>query len=117
MALGGTHRISVTPQNGWEKNTHLCNNGLGGSSTGGELKTYYVVVPMAMMVEQKAVVMCFDKTKMPLPATYVQERRMVQRFDQSPNLGCLFGESFVGGWFSDLYRGVTLNGVYNIVGF
>jgi hypothetical protein len=32
------------------------------------------------MVEQEA---CFDKTKLPFPATYAQERRMAQRFDQS----------------------------------
>ena len=52
----------------------------GGSGTGGELKTDYVVVPTATMVEQEA---CFDKTKLPFPTTYAQERRMAQRFDQS----------------------------------
>ncbi|KAL9185805.1 hypothetical protein ACHAXT_003582 [Thalassiosira profunda] len=80
MAVGGTRRISVTPQNGWEKNTKACDGGPGGSGTGGELKTDYVVVPTATMVEQEA---CFDKTKLPFPATYAQERRMAQRFDQS----------------------------------
>jgi hypothetical protein len=32
------------------------------------------------MVEQE---FCFDKTKLPFPATYAQQRRMAQRFDQS----------------------------------
>ena len=80
MAVGGTRRISVTPRNGWEKNTRECDGGPGGSGAGGELKTDYVVVPTATMVEQEA---CFDKTKLPFPATYAQERRMAQRFDQS----------------------------------
>mmetsp|Transcript_25873 Transcript_25873/g.54689 ORF Transcript_25873/g.54689 Transcript_25873/m.54689 type:complete len:319 (+) Transcript_25873:221-1177(+) len=80
MAVGSTRRISVTPQNGWEKNTRTCDGGPGGSGAGGELKTDYVVVPTATMVEQEA---CFDKTKLPFPTTYAQERRMAQRFDQS----------------------------------
>ena len=80
MAVGGTRRISITPQNGWETNTRACDGGPGGSGTGGELKTDYVVVPTATMVEQEA---CFDKTKLPFPTTYAQERRMAQRFDQS----------------------------------
>lgn len=45
MAVGGLRRISVTPRNGWEKNTKLCDGGPGGSGAGGELKTDYVVVP------------------------------------------------------------------------
>lgn len=80
MAVGSVRRISVTPQNGWEKNTKQCDGGPGGSGAGGELKTDYVVVPTATMVEQEA---CFDKTKLPFPTTYAQERRMAQRFDQS----------------------------------
>ena len=80
MSVGGTRRISITPQNGWEKNTRACDGGPGGQGTGGELKTDYVVVPTATMVEQEA---CFDKTKLPFPTTYAQERRMAQRFDQS----------------------------------
>lgn len=80
MAVGGTRRIGVTPFNGWEKNTRLCDGGPGGSGAGGELKTDYVVVPTATMVEQES---CFDKTKLPFPSTYAQERRMAQRFDQS----------------------------------
>mmetsp|Transcript_18761 Transcript_18761/g.40635 ORF Transcript_18761/g.40635 Transcript_18761/m.40635 type:complete len:153 (+) Transcript_18761:1439-1897(+) len=80
MAVGGTRRISITPQNGWEKNTKLCDGGPGGSGAGGELKTDYVVVPTATMVDQEG---CFDKTKLPFPTTYAQERRMAQRFDQS----------------------------------
>lgn len=80
MAMGGTRRISVTPQNGWEKDTAACDGGPGGKGAGGELKTDYVVVPTATMVEQEA---CFDRTKLPFPGTYAQERRMAQRFDQS----------------------------------
>ena len=80
MAVGGLRRVSVLPINGWEKNTKACDGGPGGSGTGGELKTDYVVVPTATMVEQEA---CFDKNKLPFPATYAQERRMAQRFDQS----------------------------------
>ncbi|KAL7497962.1 hypothetical protein ACHAWT_006113 [Skeletonema menzelii] len=80
MAVGGLRRISVTPQNGWEKNTKACDGGPGGSGAGGDLKTDYVVVPTATMVEQEA---CFDKNKLPFPTTYAQERRMAQRFDQS----------------------------------
>jgi len=80
MAVGGLRRISVTPQNGWEKDTKACDGGPGGSGAGGDLKTDYVVVPTATMVEQEA---CFDKNKLPFPTTYAQERRMAQRFDQS----------------------------------
>jgi hypothetical protein len=80
MAVGTTRRISVTPRNGWEKNTRSCDGGPGGLGAGGELRTDYVVVPTATMVEQES---CFDKTKLPFPTTYAQERRMAQRFDQS----------------------------------
>lgn len=80
MATGGTRRISVTPRNGWEKDTRECDGGPGGRGAGGDLKTDYVVVPTATMVEQEA---CFDRTKLPFPTTYAQERRMAQRFDQS----------------------------------
>ena len=80
MAVGSVRRISVTPQNGWEKNTKQCDGGPGGSGAGGELKTDYVVVPTATMVEQEA---CFDKTKLPFPTMYAQEGGMAQRFDQS----------------------------------
>ena len=80
MAVGGTRRISVTPQNGWEKNTRSCDGGPGGSGAGGDLKTDYVIVPTATMVDQEG---CFDKMKLPFPTTYAQERRMAQRFDQS----------------------------------
>ncbi|KAL7530178.1 hypothetical protein ACHAWF_003278 [Thalassiosira exigua] len=80
MAVGSVRRIGVTPRNGWEKNTPSCDGGPGGSGTGGDLRTDYVVVPTATMVEQEA---CFDRTKLPFPRTYAQERRMAQRFDQS----------------------------------
>ncbi len=80
MAVEGTRRISVMPQNGWEKGTAACDGRPGGKGMGGNLKTYYVVVPTATMVEQEA---CFEKTKLPFPATYAQKRSMAQRFDQS----------------------------------
>lgn len=73
-------RISIAPQKGWEKSTPQCDGGPGGSGAGGELRTDYVVVPTATMVDQEA---CFDKAKRPFPGTYAQERRMAQRFDQS----------------------------------
>lgn len=38
------------------------------------------MVPTAQLVEQES---CFDKTKLPFPASYAQQRRMAQRFDQS----------------------------------
>lgn len=80
MAVGGIRRFSITPQMGWEKAIAACDGGPGGRGTGGDLKTDYVVVPTATMVEQEA---CFDKTKLPFPSTYAQQRRMAQRFDQS----------------------------------
>ena len=80
MTTGGIRRISVLPQKGWEKTTSLCDGGPGGSGAGGNLKTDYVVVPTATMVDQEA---CFDRAKRPFPETYAQERRMAQRFDQS----------------------------------
>ena len=80
MGVGSTRRISVTPQSGWEKNIPSCDGGPGGKGVGGELRTDYVVVPTATMVEQEA---CFDRSKLPFPSTYAQERRMAQRFDQS----------------------------------
>jgi hypothetical protein len=56
IAVGGTHWISIILQNGWENNTCLCNGGPRGFGTGGELKTNYIMVLMAMMVKQEA---CF----------------------------------------------------------
>lgn len=80
MKPGGTRRFSVLPEKGWRKPTKACDGGPGGSGQGGELRTDYVVVPTATMVEQEA---CFDMTKLPFPASYAQQRRMAQRFDQS----------------------------------
>ena len=78
--IGSTRRISITPQMGWEKASKECDGGPGGSGSGGELKTDYVVVPTATMV---ATEICFDKEKRPFPKTYAEQRRMAQRFDQS----------------------------------
>ena len=80
MKLGGTRRFSILPEKGWRKPTKACDGGPGGSGQGGELRTDYVVVPTATMVEQEA---CFDTNKLPFPTTYAQQRRMAQRFDQS----------------------------------
>jgi hypothetical protein len=73
-------RISITPQNGWEKNTNECDGGPGGRGAGGNIKVDYAIVPTATMVDQES---CFDRTKLPFPTSYAQERRMAQRFDQS----------------------------------
>lgn len=78
--VGGTRRISVAPQMGWEKPGVQCDGGPGGRGTGGDLRTDYVVVPTATMVAEEA---CMDKTKRPFPKSYAQQRRMAQRFDQS----------------------------------
>lgn len=80
MQVGSIRRIAVLPQKGWRKPTAACDGGPGGSGQGGDLKTDYVVVPTAQLVEQEA---CFDTTRQPFPTTYAQQRRMAQRFDQS----------------------------------
>mmetsp|Transcript_9520 Transcript_9520/g.17896 ORF Transcript_9520/g.17896 Transcript_9520/m.17896 type:complete len:316 (+) Transcript_9520:161-1108(+) len=80
QAVGSVRRIAIMPQMGWEKATKECDGGPGGSGAGGDLKTDYVVVPTATMV---ATEVCFDKTKLPFPTSYAQQRRMAQRFDQS----------------------------------
>lgn len=80
QAVGSVRRIAIMPQMGWEKATRECDGGPGGSGAGGDLKTDYVVVPTATMV---ATEVCFDKTKLPFPSSYAQQRRMAQRFDQS----------------------------------
>jgi hypothetical protein len=63
-----------------EKNTFHCFPLGIFIGAGGELRTDYVVVPTATMVDQEA---CFDTSKSPFPTTYAQRRRMAQRFDQS----------------------------------
>lgn len=65
---------------GWEKAIAACDGGPSGRGAGGELKTDYVLVPTATMVDQEA---CFDQSKQPFPISYAQQRRMAQRFDQS----------------------------------
>ena len=80
MQVGGTRRFAIVPQKGWERPTLACDGGPGGKGSGGELRTDYVVVPTATMVEQEA---CFDMSKQPFPTSYAQQRRMAQRFDQS----------------------------------
>ena len=80
MAVGGTRRIAVLPQTGWELPGKLCDGGPGGSGAGGQLKKDYVVVPTATMVATET---CFDKSKLPFPTSYAQQRRMAQRFDQA----------------------------------
>jgi FKBP-type peptidyl-prolyl cis-trans isomerase len=80
MRVGGTRRFSVLPQLGWRRPSRECDGGPGGSGTGGDIKTDFVVVPTAQLVAEEA---CFDQTKQPFPASYAQQRRMAQRFDQS----------------------------------
>jgi len=41
MKVGGTRRLSILPQMGWEKPSKSCDGGPGGSGNGGELKTDY----------------------------------------------------------------------------
>jgi len=80
MKVGGIRRFAVLPQQGWRKPGRACDGGPGGSGTGGDVKTDYVVVPTAQLVAEEA---CFDSTKQPFPTSYAQQRRMAQRFDQS----------------------------------
>jgi len=80
MKLNGLRRFAILPQKGWEKATAACDGGPGGGGAGGDIRTDYVVVPTATMVQQEA---CFDTNKLPFPSTYAQQRRMAQRFDQS----------------------------------
>mmetsp|Transcript_11876 Transcript_11876/g.34066 ORF Transcript_11876/g.34066 Transcript_11876/m.34066 type:complete len:344 (+) Transcript_11876:93-1124(+) len=80
MKPNGLRRFAILPQKGWEKATAACDGGPGGGGAGGEIRTDYVVVPTATMVQQEA---CFDTNKLPFPSTYAQQRRMAQRFDQS----------------------------------
>lgn len=80
QAVGSVRRISVLPQSGWQFPGRECDGGPGGSGSGGELKTDYVVVPTATMVATET---CFDKNKLPFPYSYAEQRRMAQRFDQS----------------------------------
>jgi hypothetical protein len=80
MRVGGTRRFSVLPQYGWRRPTRECDGGPGGSGSGGDVKTDYVVVPSAQLVAEEA---CFDQTRQPFPSSYAQQRRMAQRFDQS----------------------------------
>jgi hypothetical protein len=80
VASGSVRRISILPQFGWRLPGKQCDGGPGGSGAGGELKTDYVVVPTATMVNEET---CFDKSKLPFPQRYDQQRRLAQRFDQS----------------------------------
>lgn len=80
MKPEGLRRFVIMPQKGWEKATAACDGGPGGRGSGGDLRTDYVVVPTATMVQQEA---CFDNNKLPFPTTYAEQRRMAQRFDQS----------------------------------
>ena len=81
MPINAIRRIQVLPERGWRKPDAYCDGGPGGSGTGGNLKTDYVVVPTATMVATET---CFDTTKLPFPAqSYAEQRRMAQRFDQS----------------------------------
>jgi hypothetical protein len=70
MKPNGLRRFAILPQRGWEKATAACNGGPGGGGAGGDIKTDYVVVPTATMVQQEA---CFDTNKQPFPSTYAQQ--------------------------------------------
>ncbi|EEC46158.1 predicted protein [Phaeodactylum tricornutum CCAP 1055/1] len=80
MQTGGTRRFAILPPQGWRKPSKMCDGGPGGSGSGGDLRTDYVIVPTATMVDAEV---CFDQSKQPFPTSYGQQRRMAQRFDQS----------------------------------
>ena len=80
MQVNGVRRFAILPQKGWERQTKACDGGPGGGGAGGDIRTDYVVVPTATIVQQEV---CLDNTKLPFPSTYAQQRRMAQRFDQS----------------------------------
>jgi len=80
MKVGGIRRIAVLPQMGWERPERACDGGPGGRGAGGDIKTDYVIVPTATMVATES---CLDKSKLPFPTSYAEQRRMAQRFDQS----------------------------------
>jgi FKBP-type peptidyl-prolyl cis-trans isomerase len=80
MKPGGVRRFSILPPKGWRKPSKTCDGGPGGSGAGGELRTDYVVVPTAQIVQQED---CLDSSKQPFPTSYGEQRRMAQRFDQS----------------------------------
>merc|ERR1712072_970786 len=80
MRVGGVRRFQVTPTQGWRKGGVECDGGPGGSGAGGAVKTDYVIVPTAEVVNQEA---CFDKTLKPFPNGYEKGRRLAQRFDQT----------------------------------
>jgi len=80
MSVGDVRRISLLPERAWRKPGLSCEGGPGGRGTGGELRTDYIVVPTATMVQEE---ICLDSGKKPYPQTYAQQRRMAQRFDQS----------------------------------
>lgn len=80
MKPGGVRRFTILPPKGWRKPSKACDGGPGGSGAGGELRTDYVVVPTAQIVQQED---CLDSSKQPFPTTYGEQRRMAQRFDQA----------------------------------
>ena len=80
MRVGQLRRFAVLPEKGWRRPTAACDGGPGGQGAGGDVKTDYVVVPTAQLVAEEA---CFDSSRQPFPASFAQQRRMAQRFDQS----------------------------------
>ncbi|GMI25362.1 hypothetical protein TeGR_g3355 [Tetraparma gracilis] len=80
VRAGGVRRVQVQPQLGWRLPGAMCDGGPGGSGNGGELRTDYVIVPTATVVQEEA---CFDRGRVPFPRDFGEARRMAQRFDQA----------------------------------
>lgn len=80
MKVHEVRRLQVLPQMGWRKASLSCDGGPGGSGAGGDVKTDYVIVPTAEIVDQEK---CFDRTLTPFPPGYEKGRRLAQRFDQA----------------------------------
>lgn len=53
MKLKEVRRVQVLPEMGWRKANRGCDGGPGGSGAGGEVKTDYVIVPTAEIVDQE----------------------------------------------------------------
>ena len=73
MQAGGTRRLLVQPQLGWQKP--------GDCAATVDLGTFAAgVVPTAKveLIEQ-----CIDTTKQPSPRTYQARRRLARRFDEA----------------------------------
>ncbi|GMH60960.1 hypothetical protein TrRE_jg9392 [Triparma retinervis] len=58
MRVGEVRRITLSPSMGWRRASIACDGGPGGRGAGGDVKTDYVIVPTAEIVDQEK---CFDR--------------------------------------------------------